>query len=224
MNAHSFSLEPKIVKKIKTKNRLIQTAIPCQGTKEILKRLEMVESRSMHGQLPIIWEKAKDFNVFDPVGNCWIDFTSTIFVANIGHSNQRLCNAIKKTIDSPLLNCYAYSNRSRADYLEKLIKFAGKNFQKAFLLSAGTEATEAALKLMRMNGKKKLKKRLGIIAIENNWHGRTLGAQMMSSNSSQKEWIGYQDKDIHFISFPYPWSLNEKKGTEMLNEDRKSVV
>ena len=46
----------------------------------------------------------------------------------------------------------------RADYLEKLIKFAGKNFQKAFFLSAGTEATEAALKLMRMNGKKNLKK------------------------------------------------------------------
>ena len=135
MHAHSFSLEPKIVKKINTKNRLIQTAIPCKGTKEILKRLEIVESRSMHGQLPIIWEKAKDFNVYDPAGNCWIDFTSTIFVANIGHSNQKLSNALKKTIESPLLNCYAYSNRTRADYLEKLIKFAGDNFQNFFVIS-----------------------------------------------------------------------------------------
>ena len=42
----------------------------------------------------------------------------------------------------------------REKYLNKLIAFAGKNFQKAFLLSAGTEATEAALKLMRMNGQK----------------------------------------------------------------------
>ena len=41
MHNYSFSLEPKIVKKIKTKNRLIKTAIPCKGTKEILKRLEI---------------------------------------------------------------------------------------------------------------------------------------------------------------------------------------
>ena len=90
MHSHSFSLEPQVVKKIKTENRLIQTEIPCKGTKEIFERLEKVESRSMHGQLPIIWEKAKGFNVYDPAGNCWIDFTSTIFVANIGHSNQKL--------------------------------------------------------------------------------------------------------------------------------------
>ena len=38
------------------------------------------------------------------------------------------------------------------------MKFAGKGFQKAFLMSSGTEATEAAFKLMRMYGIKKKKK------------------------------------------------------------------
>lgn len=158
MSGYSFSFESKVVKKINTKNRFINSEIPCQGTKEIFERLNKVESRSMHGQLPIIWDKAKDFKIYDLKGNYWIDFTSTIFVANIGHSNIRLTNAIKETIDNPLLNCYAYSNSIRADYLEKLIRFAGKPFEKAFLLSAGTEATEAALKLMRMNGQKIKKK------------------------------------------------------------------
>ena len=51
---------------------------------------------------------------------------------------------------------------------------AGHSFEKAFLLSAGTEATDAALKLMRMHGKKLKKRRRGVICIENNWHGRTL--------------------------------------------------
>ena len=41
--------------------------------------------------------------------------------------------------------------------LIKLVKFCGKGFQKAFLMSAGTEATEAAFKLMRMYGQKKKK-------------------------------------------------------------------
>ena len=170
MSSHSFLLEPQDVGKIKTKNRIIQTKIPCPGTIDIIKRLNNVESRSMHGQLPLVWHRASGHNVFDLAGNCWIDFTSTIFVANVGHSNKEVSRSIKKTIENPLLSCYAYTNPIRAEYLERLIKFAGKPFEKAFLLSAGTEATEAALKLMRMHGQKINKRKLGIITIQNNWH------------------------------------------------------
>ena len=88
-------------------------------------------------------------------------------------------------------------------------------------MSAGTEATEAALKLMRMV--KKRKKRLGIICIENNWHGRTMGAQMMSGNEDQKKWIGYKDKDIHHIPFPYPWAV-KNGGEKFLQQSIESLV
>jgi 4-aminobutyrate aminotransferase-like enzyme len=218
MAGHSFSLIPQDVPKLKTDHRLIQTAIPVPGTAEVFERLDKVESRSMHGQLPLVWERADDFSIYDIAGNRWIDFTSTIFVANVGHSNRRVTSAIKKTLDHPLYSCYAYANPVRANYLEKLISFAGEPFEKAFLLSAGTEATEAALKLMRMHGQKAGKRRRGIICIENNWHGRTLGAQMMSSNLGQRAWIGYQDADIHHIPFPYPWQLEGRSGEEFLHQ------
>lgn len=213
MAAITFSLKPKAVPLINTEFRKIQTEIPAIGTEDVFSRLEYIESRSMHGQLPIVWDMAIDFSVYDIAGNRWIDFTSTIFVANVGHSNKRVSDAIRASLDYPLYSCYAYASTLRADYLEKLLKFAGKPFEKAFLLSAGTEATEATLKLMRMYGQKK-KRRRGIICIENNWHGRTMGAQMLSSNLSQKEWIGYQDNDIHHIPFPYPWKLEGKSGED----------
>ena len=41
--------------------------------------------------------------------------------------------------------------------------------------------------------------------MEGNWHGRTMGAQMLSGNPAQKEWVGYSDENIHHIPFPYPW-------------------
>jgi 4-aminobutyrate aminotransferase-like enzyme len=56
-----------------------------------------------------------------------------------------------------------------------------------------------------MNAWKIGKKRPGIIAFEGNWHGRTLGAQMMSHNPAEKEWIGYLDPNIYHLPFPYPW-------------------
>ena len=194
---------------IKTANRYIRTKIPAPGTNRIIKSLRKNESRSMQGQLPIIWSKALGHSLFDIGGNKFIDFTSTIFVTNIGHSNPILIKNLKKALDKKLLHSYAYFNDSREKYLKKLVKFAGKNFDKAFLMSAGTEATEAALKLMRLYGKKEKKRKLGIICFEGNWHGRTMGAQMMSGNKKQKEWIGYDDKNIHHIKFPYPWELKK---------------
>ncbi len=223
MAEYSFSIEPRNVPKVSTSHRLIQTSIPAPGTSDILASLEEVESRSMQGQLPLVWDKADNFSIFDAAGNCWIDFTSSIFVANVGHSNLRVTNAIKSTLDKPLYSCYAYAHELRTTYLKKLVTFAGEPFEKAFLLSAGTEATEAAMKLMRMNGQKQGKRRCGIICIEGNWHGRTLGAQMMSSNIEQRKWIGYQDSDIHHIPFPYPWISDGKSGEELLSEGLKNL-
>ena len=177
----------------------------------------------MHGQLPLVWDRAEDFSVFDPAGNRFIDFTSTIFVANIGHSNPRVVAAIRDTLDRPLQNCYAYGCELRARYLERLVAFAGAPFDKAFLLSAGTEATEAALKLMRMYGQQQRKRRGGIVCIEGNWHGRTLGAQMLSGNHLQSGWIGYKDPDIHHIPFPCPWVLNGRSGETFLEESLRNL-
>ena len=219
----SFNLDPVEVEKVHTSNRQISTAIPAPGTREIISRLQATESRSMQGQLPIIWEKAQDYSVWDIGGNKFIDFTSTIFVTNVGHGNKRVIESMKKVMDSPLISTYAYMNEIRAKYLEKLIEFAGKPFEKAFLLSAGTEATEAALKLIRMYGKKIGKNKPGIVTLMGNWHGRTMGAQMMSSNPTQKEWIGYQDPNIHHIDFPYPWLVSEDQGKEFFATQIKNL-
>ena len=218
MAGHEFSRSPQQVPFVSTKYRTIKTAIPAPGTEQILASLDRYESRSMHGQFPLIWDRAVDASVFDIAGNRWIDFTSTIFVANVGHSNVRVMAAMQAMMDVPIYSCYAYPNRKRAEYLQRLVEFAGEPFEKAFLLSAGTEATEAALKLMRMHGQKLGKRRCGIICIEGNWHGRTLGAQMMSSNLGQRAWIGYQDADIHHIPFPYPWLLEGRSGEDFLQQ------
>lgn len=215
---YQFSRSPVEVPFVKTRHREISTAIPSPGTEDILIELEKYESRSMQGQMPLVWDRAEGFNIFDICGNRWIDFTSTIFVANTGHANPKIISAMQKLLNSPLLHSYAYATEIRTRYVKKLVEFAGSPFEKAFLLSAGTEATEAALKLMRLYGQKKGKSRLGVICVEGNFHGRTLGAQMMTGNVAQKEWIGYHDPNIHHIPFPYPWTINEKKGNEFLSD------
>jgi len=216
MSGYEFSREPVTVAPVHTNNRIIKTAIPAPGTVNLLEKLDKFESRSMHGQLPIVWHRAEGHSVFDRVGNKWIDFTSMIFVANVGHGNEAVIKKVKSVLDTPMLGCYAYPNEIRATYLEKLVRFAGPNFEKAFLLSAGTEATEAAFKLMKMHGKKLGKKKNVIIAISGNWHGRTLAAQMLSDNASQKSWVTHEQNDVWHIDFPYPWDISEEQSKDFL--------
>jgi 4-aminobutyrate aminotransferase-like enzyme len=146
-----------------------------------------------------------------------------IFVANVGHGNERVMSRVRDAMELPILGCYAYPNELRAEYLEKLVSFAGPSFEKAFLLSAGTEATEAAFKLMKMHGQKIGKKKNIILAISGNWHGRTLGAQMMSDNKSQKSWVGHNLEDITHIDFPYPWVINDKNPKTHLIESLEKL-
>ena len=188
----------------------------------MLEKMYSLEAQAMHGQLPMVWDKANDFQVYDQWGNVWIDFTSTIFVANAGHGNKRIIKALKDALDKPLLHTYTYASSERIDYLEYLIQNTPKQFEKAFLLSAGTEATDTALKLMRLYGQKKGKRRGGVICFNGAYHGRTMGAQMMTGSAPAREWVGYQDPNIHHLNFPYPWDVDNP--TDFFNTEIRRLL
>ena len=106
MSGNCFSHIPVAVEHINTKYRKISTPIPVPESIPLLENMYSLESHSMHGQMPIIWDRADNFQVYDPFGNVWIDFTSTIFVSNAGHGNKRIVGALKKALEKPLLHTY----------------------------------------------------------------------------------------------------------------------
>lgn len=218
MSNYNFSHRPVKIPLINSKYRKIVTNIPVPESLYIFDDLEKYESRSMHGQFPIVWDRAEGFQVFDAYGNCWIDFTSTIFVANVGHSNPHIIDSLQKVLSKKLLHTYTFANESRAKFLKKLINIIPEYLEKAFLLSSGTEATECALKLMRMYGHKIHPSKVGIISFEGSMHGRTMGAEMLNGVSKKSEWIGYFDPNIYHLPFPYLWSIKENI-KENINSD-----
>ena len=159
----------------------------------------------MHGQLPVVWDHAQGYQVFDPWGNCWIDFTSTIFVTNTGHANPRIVSALTNISEQHLLHTYTFTSEIRVKFLKKLIGMMPQQFNKAFLLSSGTEATECAVKLMRLNGQAVHADKSVIVSFRGAMHGRTMGAEMLKGDPGQCKWIGYMDPNIYHLPFPYPW-------------------
>lgn len=219
MSEFRFRLEPKKVPTVETKHRRIKTAIPAPGTKEIMERIAKCESSNAMDQLPVIWDHAKGHQVFDPWGNIWIDYSSTIFVANCGHAHPHLVAAIKAETEK-LCHAYTYPTEIRARYLEKLIAFTPDYLNKASLFSTGTEASERAIKIARHYGMKSDPARRVIIGWDGNFHGKTMGAQMAGGYHQQKEWIGYHDPNMAHMPFPYPWVMESSNlsGEAMLEK------
>ena len=220
----AFSLIPREIKSIKSNNRKIHGLLPLPRAESVFDELDVYESRSMHGQIPIIWDRAVGHNVYDNAGNEWIDFTSTIFVSNCGHSHPKIKKALINQINSDLIHSYTYPTDIRSTYLRRLIEATPKSLEKSFLLSSGTEATEVAYKLIRLHGQKIGKRRTGVVAFEGAMHGRTLAAALLGGSEKSRDWIGFDDPDIHRLQFPSPWACGRKNAHEQAKNDIRILM
>lgn len=207
MSLWPFSLDPAPVPPVETRFRRIRTPIPAPGTRELMAELDRFECRSMHGQLPVVWDRAEGFQVFDRHGNAWIDFTSSIFVANAGHANPRVAQAVADAMANGTWHAYTYATEIRARYLRRLMEAAPAPLGKAWLASSGSEASECGLRLMKLYARSRGKRRAGIICFDGAYHGRTMGAALVSGSEQSRAWIGLDDPAIHRLPFPFPWDV-----------------
>ena len=209
MGHYKCDLTPVDVPRVRTRHRRIVTPIPVPESIPLFETLQRCEPRAMGTQAPVVWDRAEGFQVYDPYGNCWIDFTSGILVANAGHAHPHLRETLNKLLNAPLLHSYLFATEIRMKVVEKLLQVSPANLTKVFLLSTGSEAIEAAIKLTRLYGLRKKPAKTALVAFEGSFHGRTMGAQMLGSSEDHRRWITNPDPDICQTPFPRccecPW-------------------
>ena len=194
--------KPKAVPLVKTRFRRIHTMLPVPESLPILHMMDEFEPVSMQGQPPLIWDKAKGFQVYDPFGNIWLDWSSGVLVANVGHSDSDVVRAITEQVKERSLFSYCFPSEARIRLAQRLVEITPPGLDKAFILTTGSETTECAIKLARTYGRKKDNEKINIVSFENGFHGRTLGAQMAGGFPQAKEWIG--NLDPGFLQVPFP--------------------
>ncbi len=203
------SLTPQPTQPIHTRWRRIVTPLPVPDSLPVLERLRRVEPRSLSGMPPIVWDRAEGFAVHDPYGNQWIDLTSGIVMANAGHGHPKIRAAIREMSEKPLMGTYIYPQVPRLKLLEKLVSLSPVPDSKAILFSAGTEATECAMMLMRRHGTRIDPAKFVIVSFEQGYHGRTLSAGLASGMPGPNDWIDRHAVGHFQIPFPFgprwPW-------------------
>jgi 4-aminobutyrate aminotransferase / (S)-3-amino-2-methylpropionate transaminase / 5-aminovalerate transaminase len=196
-------MSPKPVARIESKYRRIVTDLPAPESLPLLERLHQYEPRAMQGQPPVVWDHAEGFQVWDPYGNCWIDWSSGVLITNAGHGRPEIIEAIRQQAASKLLTNYCFPSEIRAQLVERLATIMPEPLKKVFLLTTGSEAVECAIKLCRTNGVKVGgRSKNVIVSFDKSFHGRTLGSQQAGGIPALKEWIVNLDQG--FVQVPFP--------------------
>jgi 4-aminobutyrate aminotransferase len=164
--------------------RLPVRDVPGKKTKHYLKQSDRYEPAASQDQVPVVWDHAEGVWITDVDGNRYLDFTSGVLVTNLGHSHPELVEAVQKQA-SRLMNCYSFPTPERVILAQKLVETLPPNLDRAFLLTTGAEATEAAIRIAkRYTGK------FEILAFFGAFHGRTYGAMSVAGSASTRREFG----------------------------------
>ena len=137
--------------------------------------------------------------LYDDMGKEYLDFASGIATNSLGHNHPAMIAALNSQAGQ-LWHCSnMFRNQPLEDFARALCDacFADK----VFFCSSGTEAVEAAIKIIRRYHYVKGNNRPLIIAADGAFHGRTTGALAACSNATSKQ--GFEPLMNGFAHVPF---------------------
>lgn len=137
---------------------------------------------------PLVFDRGEGIWVWDVKDDKYLDGISGVWVTSLGHSNQRVIEAIKAQLEQLIFASPILSTNTRAiELVEMLGQIMPEGLTTIKILSGGSEATETAMKLVRQyfeNTGRPHKKT--IISRYLNFHGVTLGALTATGMANRK--------------------------------------
>ncbi|AZA11344.1 acetylornithine transaminase [Corynebacterium gerontici] len=135
--------------------------------------------------------------VKDGQGREYIDMLAGIAVNSLGHGHPEVVAAVSEQVAAFAHVSNLFVSQPVIDVAEALAqRFApGDPSVKAFFCNSGTEANEAALKLAKLTGKRR------VLAAQHGFHGRTLGALSITGQPSKQQPFRPLLPDVEF--YPY---------------------
>ncbi len=141
--------------------------------------------------LPIVLTKGKGSFVWDSDDKKYLDFLSSYSALNFGHQHERLVFALKNQAEKLAVCSRAFMSEELCLFEEELANFC--EMEKVLPMNSGTEAVESALKIARKWAVKKKSIPDGtpnIIAMENNFHGRSISIVSFSTEPLYRKDFG----------------------------------
>jgi predicted acetylornithine/succinylornithine family transaminase len=152
-------------------------------------------------QAPVVMSRGEGCVLWDVDGRRYLDMTAGIAVCVLGHAHAGLAEAISAQARQLVHASNLYYLENQVRLAEALARRAFKG--KVFFCNSGAEANEAALKIARRYQivVQQRPQRTELIAFENSFHGRTMGALSVTGQVKYRAGFGPLVEPVRFLAF-----------------------
>mgnify|MGYP002510314668 CR=1 FL=1 len=150
-------------------------------------KVQAAEENLLHiyNRFPVTLDHGDGVYLYDTDGKRYLDFAAGIAVMGLGYHNEELEEALKEQITKLCHTSNLYYHENCGEAAEALNKASGMD--KVFFTNSGTEAIEGALKTARKYAYLKQSGRYEFVAMENSFHGRSMGAVSVTGTKAYRE-------------------------------------
>ena len=171
-----------------------------QVNSESLERMES-EVRTYSRSFPTVFNRARGAKLYDEQDREYIDFLAGAGTLNYGHNNPKLKKALVDYItDDGITHGLDMWTTAKRDFLETLeeviFKPRGLDYKVQFCGPTGTNAIEAALRIVR-----NVTGRTNVVSFTNAFHGVTLGALATTANSKFRHAAAVPTQGVSFMPY-----------------------
>ncbi|MCA8882192.1 MAG: aspartate aminotransferase family protein [Rhodobacteraceae bacterium] len=162
-------------------------------------------------QLPPVAAGGEGCYLRDAAGKQYLDASGGAAVSCLGHGDPEIIAAIKTQLDQlAFAHTGFFTSQAAEDLADLLIENAPPGIDRVYLVSGGSEATEAAIKLARQYWVEKGQPQRGkLIARKQSYHGNTIGALSAGGNEWRRAQFGPLLLDVSHIDPCYEYRLRQ---------------
>ena len=193
-----------------------ETAAPERSETAILQKRFAAALMPNYGVPPVAISRGAGCRVWDPDGREYLDLIAGIAVSSLGHAHPALVEAVTRQVAQVAHTSNLFLHEREIELAERLLCLLGGNdppqtppapggthpprppLGRVFFANSGTEANEAAIKLVR---RCQGPERPVIVAAEHGFHGRTMGSLALTGKASIREPFGPFGLTVRFVPF-----------------------
>jgi acetylornithine/N-succinyldiaminopimelate aminotransferase len=150
-----------------------------------------------YGVPPVAIIRGEGCRVWDADGREYLDLIAGIAVSSLGHAHPAIVAAVTRQVAEVAHTSNLFIHERELELAEKLLALLGTD-GRVFFANSGTEANEAAIKLVRrIQGPA----RPVIVAAEHGFHGRTMGSLALTGKESIRAPFAPFGLNVRFVPF-----------------------
>jgi acetylornithine/N-succinyldiaminopimelate aminotransferase len=164
-----------------------------------------------YGVPPVAISRGAGCLVWDADGREYLDLIAGIAVSSLGHAHPAIVEAVSRQVAAVAHTSNLFLHEREIELAERLLSLLAAD-GRVFFANSGTEANEAALKLvLRIQGPS----RPVIVAAEGGFHGRTLGALSLTGKESIRAPFGPYGRTVRFVPYGDAGALRAAVGADV---------